>query len=59
MTMEHERAKHQVQYLGLSENVRVKKAGYSYRARYDEFTRRFGILASRCVGLARAPRRPV
>jgi myosin-1 len=47
MTMDHERCKHQVQYQGLKENVRVKKAGYSYRAPYDSFLHEFAILASR------------
>jgi myosin-1 len=33
---------HQVKYLGLIENVRVKRAGYAYRHFKDIFLRRFG-----------------
>jgi len=32
------------QYLGLLENVRVKKAGYSYRTPYSKWVRRFSPL---------------
>ncbi len=34
----------QVQYLGLLENVRVRRAGYAYRSTFDRFVRRYGIL---------------
>ena len=47
MTMDHARCKHQVQYVGLREHVKVKKAGYAYRAPYDQFLANFAILASR------------
>ena len=35
------RVEHQVKYLGLLENVRVRKAGHSYRTMQDYFTNRF------------------
>lgn len=35
---------HQVRYLGLVENVRVRRAGFAYRQRYDRFLKRFVIL---------------
>jgi myosin-1 len=35
------RTKHQVQYLGLLENVRVRRAGFAYRAEFDRFLRRY------------------
>lgn len=38
------RCLHQVKYLGLSENVKVKKAGFSYRHYYPNFVKRFAPL---------------
>lgn len=35
-----ERVIHQVRYLGLLENVRVRRAGFAYRQRYDRFLKR-------------------
>lgn len=37
---DEERVKHQVCYLGLVENVRVRRAGFVYRQRYDIFLKR-------------------
>jgi len=34
------RVKHQVQYLGLLENVRVRRAGFAYRAEFSRFLQR-------------------
>jgi myosin-1 len=36
-----QRVRHQVQYLGLLENVRVRRAGFAYRAEFDRFLRRY------------------
>ena len=36
-----ERVTHQVKYLGLLENVRVRRAGFSYRQHFDKFLKRF------------------
>ena len=47
MQIDFPRVEQQVTYQGLRENVKVKKAGYSYRAPYDMFLRNFSILASR------------
>ncbi|CAG0924254.1 unnamed protein product, partial [Notodromas monacha] len=41
------RALHQVQYLGLKENVRVRRAGFAYRRPFDKFLRRYSILCPR------------
>ncbi len=35
-----ERVKHQVDYLGLLENVRVRRAGFAYRMDYTRFLKR-------------------
>uniref|UniRef100_V5HVM9 Putative myosin class ii heavy chain n=1 Tax=Ixodes ricinus TaxID=34613 RepID=V5HVM9_IXORI len=35
---------HQVQYLGLVENVRVRRAGFAYRRRYEAFLERYKCL---------------
>lgn len=36
----------QVQYLGLKENVLVRRSGYCYRGRYADFTSRYNLLCS-------------
>ncbi|KAK4299769.1 hypothetical protein Pmani_027986 [Petrolisthes manimaculis] len=36
--------KHQVEYLGLKENIRVKRAGFAYRRPFIKFLHRYGIL---------------
>lgn len=38
--------KHQVRYLGLMENVRVKRAGYAFRQIYQQFLYRYKMLAN-------------
>jgi len=38
------RVEHQVKYLGLLENVKVKRAGYAYRHYKEVFLQRFGAL---------------
>ncbi|XP_047141172.1 unconventional myosin-Ie isoform X1 [Hydra vulgaris] len=42
---ENERVKHQVEYLGLKENIRVRRAGYAFRRVFDKFLRRYKILS--------------
>lgn len=37
--------KHQVKYLGLVENVRVRRAGFAYRREFVKFIQRYGIVA--------------
>jgi myosin heavy subunit len=44
MTFVAGRVEHQVKYLGLLENVKVKRAGYAYRHFKDVFLGRFGQL---------------
>lgn len=36
---------HQVQYLGLMENLRVRRAGFAYRKPYEDFFRRYKPLS--------------
>lgn len=41
-----QRVLHQVQYLGLKENIRVRRAGFAYRQVFERFVRRFAILTN-------------
>uniref|UniRef100_A0AAQ4Q723 Osteoclast-stimulating factor 1 n=1 Tax=Gasterosteus aculeatus aculeatus TaxID=481459 RepID=A0AAQ4Q723_GASAC len=41
---EESRVKHQVEYLGLKENIRVRRAGYAYRRVFRKFLNRYAIL---------------
>lgn len=38
------RVLHQIKYLGLRENIRVKRAGFAYRRAFEKFVRRYGII---------------
>ena len=50
MSIDPEMLKHQVQYLGLVENVRVRRAGFCFRETYSEFFRRYGMLSPKTTG---------
>jgi len=41
---ENKRVMHQIEYLGLKENVRVRRAGFAYRRPFDKFLKRYEIL---------------
>ncbi|XP_012539423.1 unconventional myosin-Ie [Monomorium pharaonis] len=41
---DHLRVKHQVEYLGLKENIRVRRAGFAYRRPFVKFLHRYAIL---------------
>ncbi|XP_052793613.1 unconventional myosin-Ie-like isoform X2 [Mya arenaria] len=41
---EDSRVKHQVEYLGLKENIRVRRAGFAFRREFPKFMRRYAIL---------------
>ncbi|KAL4227974.1 Unconventional myosin-If [Mactra antiquata] len=41
---EDSRVKHQVEYLGLKENIRVRRAGFAFRREFPKFLRRYAIL---------------
>ncbi|XP_039623099.1 unconventional myosin-If [Polypterus senegalus] len=41
---EESRVKHQVEYLGLRENIRVRRAGFAYRRIFNKFLLRYAIL---------------
>ena len=51
----YERCQHQVEYLGLLENVRVRRAGFAFRMNYTHFLKRcryssnVSTVARRCV----------
>eukprot|EP00043_Microstomoeca_roanoka_P019563 m.222390 g.222390 ORF g.222390 m.222390 type:complete len:1269 (+) comp17020_c3_seq1:113-3919(+) len=44
MTVNDELIRHQVRYLGLLENLRVRRAGYAFRMEYDKFVQRYKML---------------
>jgi myosin-1 len=39
---------HQIKYLGLQENVRIRRAGFAYRQTFDKFVERFYLLSPHC-----------
>lgn len=41
---EENRVKHQVEYLGLRENIRVRRAGYAYRRVFNKFLQRSEVI---------------
>ncbi|KAL0094988.1 P-loop containing nucleoside triphosphate hydrolase protein [Phycomyces blakesleeanus] len=41
---DQKRVLHQVQYLGLCENIRVRRAGFAYRTTFEKFVERFYLL---------------
>ncbi|KAJ0032744.1 hypothetical protein NQD34_002825 [Periophthalmus magnuspinnatus] len=43
---EESRVKHQVEYLGLRENIRVRRAGFAYRRLFNKFLMRYAILTT-------------
>ena len=45
------RVQHQVQYLGLLENVRVRRAGFAYRAEFARFLKRYKKLCKKTWGM--------
>lgn len=47
--IDEERVKHQIKYLGLVENVRVRRAGFAYRREFDKFIKRYGIVSKQTM----------
>ncbi|XP_048871147.1 unconventional myosin-Id isoform X1 [Brienomyrus brachyistius] len=45
LLFEPERCRHQVEYLGLLENVRVRRAGFAYRQTYPRFLQRYKMIS--------------
>ncbi|XP_017877244.1 unconventional myosin-Ie-like isoform X2 [Ceratina calcarata] len=41
------RVKHQVEYLGLKENIKVRRAGFAYRRPFNKFIQRYEILINK------------
>ena len=50
MSIDMELLKHQVQYLGLVENVRVRRAGFCFRETFEAFMFRYSMLSPACKG---------
>ena len=44
-TYDDDLVRHQVRYLGLMENIRVRRAGFAFRLEYDRFLERFKMLS--------------
>lgn len=42
---ENQQVLHQIKYLGLKENVRIRRAGFAYRTTFDKFVQRFYLLS--------------
>ena len=38
---------HQIKYLGLQENIRIRRAGFAYRQTFDKFYERFFVLSQK------------
>ncbi|XP_074106186.1 unconventional myosin ID [Cotesia typhae] len=45
VVFDEERVEHQVRYLGLVENILVRRAGFVYRQRYDRFLKRYKMIS--------------
>uniref|UniRef100_A0A8B9KUP9 Unconventional myosin-Id n=1 Tax=Astyanax mexicanus TaxID=7994 RepID=A0A8B9KUP9_ASTMX len=45
LLFEYERCKHQVEYLGLLENLRVRRAGFANRQTYPRFLQRYKMIS--------------
>ena len=45
LTVDPKRVQHQVKYLGLAENIKVRRAGYAYRAEYSRYNSTISQLA--------------
>uniref|UniRef100_A0A3B3VVB3 Myosin IF n=1 Tax=Poecilia latipinna TaxID=48699 RepID=A0A3B3VVB3_9TELE len=52
---EESRVKHQVEYLGLRENIRVRRAGFAYRRLFTKFLHRYAILTAETWPCWRGP----
>ncbi|XP_075944400.1 unconventional myosin-If [Anarhichas minor] len=52
---EESRARHQVEYLGLRENIRVRRAGFAYRRLFAKFLNRYAILTAETWPCWRGP----
>eukprot|EP01101_Sappina_pedata_P000405 TRINITY_DN1044_c0_g1_i1.p1 TRINITY_DN1044_c0_g1~~TRINITY_DN1044_c0_g1_i1.p1 ORF type:complete len:1010 (-),score=418.88 TRINITY_DN1044_c0_g1_i1:23-2779(-) len=47
IVIEEELVRHQIRYLGLVENLRVRRAGFAYRQTYDRFYRRYKMICKK------------
>ncbi|KAK1897332.1 Unconventional myosin-If [Dissostichus eleginoides] len=52
---EESRGRHQVEYLGLRENIRVRRAGFAYRRPFNKFLMRYAILTAETWPCWRGP----
>lgn len=39
--------KHQIKYLGLVENIKVRRAGFAYRREFEKFIHRYAIVCKK------------
>lgn len=44
---DHNRVMHQIKYLGLLDNVKVRRAGFAYRTVFQKFLERYYLVSSR------------
>ena len=42
---DHKRVMHQVQYLGLLDNIKVRRAGFAYRTTFEKFMKRYYLIS--------------
>jgi myosin-1 len=47
--IDENRVKHQIKYLGLVENVRVRRAGFAYRREFAKFIQRYGVVSKKTL----------
>ena len=47
--IDENRVKHQIKYLGLVENVRVRRAGFAYRREFAKFIQRYGVVSRKTL----------
>lgn len=57
MQMDDKLISHQVKYLGLMENLRVRRAGFAYRRTYEAFLERYKCLCAETWPVWRGPAR--
>ena len=48
--MNENMVKHQIKYLGLVENVRVRRAGFAYRREFAKFIQRYSVIIKETKG---------
>ncbi len=57
-TFDNDKVKTQVFYLGLLENVRVRRAGFAYRMTYESFLKRYKCLSKKTWPMPKSSQEP-